>query len=165
MQKKQDKTNYDACLKTPFATLGLRFDKGKLVGVDFVEPGMKVKAVTAESKNACKQIKSYCSKKPSGKCFNIKVKPTGTQFQKKVWGELQKIPVGTVVTYGELAKRLKTSARAVGNACRKNPVPIVVPCHRVVSKVGLGGYAGRTAGEFFKIKEWLLNHERAISGS
>ena len=59
-----------------------------------------------------------------------------------------------------LAKELKTGARAIGNACRKNPIPIVIPCHRVVAQHHIGGYAGQTEGEIVDIKKWLLNHEK-----
>lgn len=165
MQRKQNTKNYDACLKTPFANIGLRFDKGVLVGVDYIAQGLKVNPACAESKKVCKQIREYCSKKSSNMDFDIPLNAVGTEFQKKVWKALLKIPIGKVVTYGDLAKRLKTSPRAVGNACRKNPISIVIPCHRVVSKTGLGGYGGKTSGESLKIKEWLLKHERAISGS
>jgi methylated-DNA-[protein]-cysteine S-methyltransferase len=85
--------------------------------------------------------------------------PKGTLFQKSVWSELQKIPLGETRTYGEIADRLNSSPRAVGNACRKNPIQIIVPCHRVISAKGLGGYAGETQGKQLKIKRWLLNHE------
>lgn len=165
MQKKKYKANYDACLNTPFANLGLCFEEGVLVGIEYVKPDLNVKPVTTASKNVCKQIHDYCSSKLPDMDFNIPLKTSGTEFQRKVWKALQKIPVGEVITYGDLAKRLKTSARAVGNACRNNPIPVVIPCHRVISKTGLGGYAGSTSGDLFKIKEWLLKHESAISGS
>jgi len=164
MQKKQSPKKYDACLKTPFANLGLRFEEGVLVGIDYVKPDLKVKPVSDEAKQLCQQIKEYYSKRPADNSFNVELKASGTHFQQRVWKALQKIPSGTVVTYGDLAKRLKTSPRAVGNACRKNPISVVIPCHRVVSKTGLGGYGGKTAGESLRIKEWLLKHERAISG-
>ncbi|MFK5915515.1 MAG: methylated-DNA--[protein]-cysteine S-methyltransferase [Woeseiaceae bacterium] len=83
----------------------------------------------------------------------------GTQFQKKVWAELLNIPLGETRTYGEIAKQLNSSAQAVGNACRANPVQIVVPCHRVISAKGIGGYAGATDGKKLAIKKWLLEHE------
>ena len=92
---------------------------------------------------------------------------SGTEFQQKVWQALREIPSGEVKTYGALAKELKTSARAVGNACRRNLFPVIVPCHRVVSASGIGGYAGDTLdkqhGEinFLQIKQWLLAHEKA----
>lgn len=86
----------------------------------------------------------------------------GTKFQKLVWNELSRIPFGETRTYGEIAQKLNSSARAVGNACRKNPIAIIVPCHRVISAKGLGGYAGETKGHQLNIKRWLLNHEGVI---
>jgi len=69
--------------------------------------------------------------------FTLRCQPDrGTKFQQKVWQALTEIPVGKVVTYGQLASDLNTSPRAVGNACRNNPLPLIVPCHRVVSATG-----------------------------
>jgi len=84
---------------------------------------------------------------------------SGTTFQQRVWRSLLAIPAGDVVTYGQLASQLKSSARAVGQACRRNPCPIVVPCHRVVAASGQGGFAGATSGVMSDIKRWLLHHE------
>ncbi len=90
-----------------------------------------------------------------------------TEFQQKVWQALIKIPSGEVKTYGSLAQELNTGARAVGNACRQNLFPVIVPCHRIVSASGIGGYAGDTLNKqqgqinFLKIKQWLLAHEKA----
>lgn len=110
-----------------------------------------------EIKNIQQQIKNYFS---SATPFSsVALLPEGTAFQKAVWKELCKIPLGEIRTYGEIAKRLNSSARAVGNACRKNPIAIIVPCHRVVSATGIGGYAGKTEGKQLTIKRWLLNHE------
>ncbi len=83
----------------------------------------------------------------------------GTLYQQKVWQALQRIPVGEVRTYGELARELGSCARAVAQACRANPLPILIPCHRVVSATGLGGYMGKTYGPELEIKRWLLHHE------
>lgn len=75
--------------------------------------------------------------------FTPRIKIEGTDFQKKVWKYLQQIPSGKVETYGNIAKNLKTSARAIGNAVAKNPISIIVPCHRVIGANGkLTGYAG-----------------------
>ena len=84
----------------------------------------------------------------------------GTPFQRKVWRHLQTIPMGTTQSYGEVANALNSSARAVGNACRANPFLLVVPCHRVVKKTGIGGFGGKIDGEAVAIKQWLLAHER-----
>ena len=90
---------------------------------------------------------------------SISCSPNGTKFEKSVWQALSAIPLGETRTYGDLAKKLNSSPRAVGNACRKNPIQIVIPCHRVVSANGLGGYAGETTGKQINIKTWLLKHE------
>lgn len=92
--------------------------------------------------------------------FNLPMQPKGTAFQQKVWRALQNIPCGETKTYGKLAKQLNTSPRAIGNACSKNPIPIIIPCHRVVSQNSDGGFMGKTAGKSLKIKKWLLEHEQ-----
>jgi methylated-DNA-[protein]-cysteine S-methyltransferase len=76
-----------------------------------------------------------------------------------IWALLRAIPVGQTRTYGEVARELGSAARAVGQACRANPCPIVVPCHRVVGRHGLGGFAGDHQGSRLAIKRWLLHHE------
>ncbi len=87
----------------------------------------------------------------------------GTDFQKSVWQILRSIKKGKTLTYSAVAEKLGSSPRAVGNACRANPVPIIVPCHRVVAKSGLGGFAGQSTGFNIDMKTWLLTHEQVIS--
>lgn len=91
--------------------------------------------------------------------FSILLNPQGTAFQLRVWHALQHIPLGETRTYRDLATLLGTSARAIGNACRANPIALIIPCHRVVAKNGLGGYNGATSGEKIAIKLALLRHE------
>ncbi|MSO96979.1 MAG: methylated-DNA--[protein]-cysteine S-methyltransferase [Rhodospirillaceae bacterium] len=75
--------------------------------------------------------------------FDLPLGPPGSEFQKKVWRAMVKIPYGRTKTYGDLAKALKSAARAVGGACGANPIPIIIPCHRVLGSGGaLGGYSG-----------------------
>jgi methylated-DNA-[protein]-cysteine S-methyltransferase len=93
---------------------------------------------------------------------DIAINMHGTAFQQRVWSALCNIPAGKTVTYGELAKMLKTSARAIGQACKKNPIPIIVPCHRVVGANHQGGYMGKTEGKHADIKSWLLSHEKQV---
>jgi methylated-DNA-[protein]-cysteine S-methyltransferase len=83
----------------------------------------------------------------------------GTDFQRRVWQAIAAIPPGATRTYGELAQALGSAARAVGGACRANPCPLVVPCHRVVARTGLGGFAGDRDGRLLEIKRRLLAHE------
>jgi methylated-DNA-[protein]-cysteine S-methyltransferase len=91
----------------------------------------------------------------------IKLLKQGSAYRQKVWAELCKIPFGETITYSELAGRIDSSARAVGSACRDNPYPVIIPCHRVVSVLGLGGYCGQTEGDFLAIKNKLLAFEVA----
>ena len=151
--------NYQASIKTPFAHLGISMVDNRLAAIDFIESSREIKPADDAAANICNQIRRYLDTPEANQCLDISCSFSATPFQNKVWSALKKIPCGKVVTYGELAKKLGTSARAVGNACRQNPVPVVVPCHRVVSASGIGGYAGDTGGDLLKIKSWLLQHE------
>lgn len=93
--------------------------------------------------------------------LEIPCRPQGTAFQLRVWQALREIPVGEVRSYGELAEQLGSSPRAVGGACRSNPIPLLTPCHRVVAKSGIGGFSGQWGdGARVDVKAWLLRHER-----
>ena len=103
-----------------------------------------------------KELSEYF--KGERKYFDVPLDPDGTDFQKQTWNELSKIPYAETVSYQELAKRVGDikKARAAGNANGKNPIPIIIPCHRVIAKDGsLGGYGGG-----LDIKEFLLNLEK-----
>lgn len=149
-------------INTAFTKMALLFESDILVGLDFFSDKKIAAPVSESSKEVCQQIDDYCARQLPYLVFDIKLETKGTAFQRRVWSALQKIPVGEVLTYGELAQQLKTSARAVGNACRVNPIPLVIPCHRVVAKTGLGGFAGSTDGRPMEIKKWLLAHEGVL---
>lgn len=153
----ENQTQYAAVIATPVGRIGLRMNAKQLCAVDFVSGRYRTRQNTAVGEQIQAQLDSYFAN-PAFQ-FTLDVAADGTDFQQRVWRELKKIPAGTTVTYGELADRLGSSARAVGNACRANPLPVIVPCHRVVSKTGLGGYMGKTSGGRLKIKSWLLDHE------
>jgi methylated-DNA-[protein]-cysteine S-methyltransferase len=152
------------CITSPVGDLELQFDNDVLSKINFVkdkkknqDDSLKTKAVQL----VIQQINAYFN--DSKFKFDIPLKIEGTAFQKRVWQALLAIPAGETVTYSDLAAKLKTGARAIGNACRANPIPIIIPCHRVVSKQGFGGYAGKRLGGFFAIKKWLLKHEGGMS--
>lgn len=150
-------------IESPVGNLELLFNNDNILSkINF---GHKQKKKSSQPqveaiKLIVQQLNSYF--KNSKFKFNVPLKIEGTVFQKRVWQALMKIPAGETITYGDLAKQLKTGPRAVGGACKANPIPIIIPCHRVVSKQGLGGYAGRRLGSFFAIKKWLLEHEQAF---
>ncbi len=150
---------------TPLGSLKLEFQEKKLSSLSITEnPSAKDQMLEfkqeGENKvreNTLSQLDSYfCSAKSF---LTIPLAPQGTPFQRSVWHELSEIPPGETRTYGDIANKLNSSPRAVGNACRKNPIQIIIPCHRVISAKGIGGYAGETEGRQLKIKRWLLKHE------
>jgi methylated-DNA-[protein]-cysteine S-methyltransferase len=152
-------TCFEGVMKTPLGWLRIRGSRDALSNIDFLEGRPAHIGVPAALDAACHQIEHYFG--DGGFRFSLPLAAVGTPFQRRVWEEIGRIPPGATLTYGELAQRVGSSARAVGNACRRNPVPIVVPCHRVVSATGPGGYAGDRNGRLAGIKRWLLEHERA----
>lgn len=104
-----------------------------------------------------RQIQAYCQR-PDFR-FSLQTAPAGTAFQHRVWRLIASIPSGCTRTYSALARDLESSPRAVGGACRANPYPLLVPCHRVVAVDGLGGFAGDTRGTLLAFKRRLLLHE------
>jgi len=143
---------------TPIGPLGVATDGVGVSGIDFLSPAVAPKeAATPLAERVVKELEHYFLDAAHG--FSLPLHAAGTEFQRAVWGLLREIPLGQVWTYGDMARKLGSSPRAVGNACRRNPLPVIVPCHRVVSAQGLGGYAGETAGRNMEIKCWLLAHE------
>ncbi len=109
------------------------------------------------------QIQRYLNNPTSS--LVVSLQKQGTDFRHKVWAEICKIPVGQVLSYSKLANQVGSGARAVANACRDNPFPGIIPCHRVVAENGLGGYMGETSGTLFEVKRHLLLMEsQAIKG-
>lgn len=110
------------------------------------------------TESAKTQLREYFAGKRFS--FNLDLNPAGSNFERKVWKELQNIPGGSTVSYGKIAAKLDSpgGAQAVGHANSKNPIAIVIPCHRVIaSDDKLTGYAGG-----LHRKEWLLKHEGAL---
>ncbi len=104
------------------------------------------------------QVKHYLEK-PDSIDLEVNLQIQGTEFSRRVWLELAKIPFGQTITYKQLAERVGSGARAVANACRKNPFPGIIPCHRVVSVNGIGGFMGYSKGPFVELKRKLLQFE------
>jgi methylated-DNA-[protein]-cysteine S-methyltransferase len=94
--------------------------------------------------------------------FDLPLAPAGSPFEQQVWQAMQRIPFGETRRYGELAMEIGSAPRAIGRACGKNPIPIVIPCHRVLARGGLGGYSG---GAGLPTKRLLLALEGAGSDS
>lgn len=139
--------------------LALWFAGDMLAAIDFVGPEEKPWAENHLAVSEAVRAVQHYFADPQG----LQLPPlalTGTPFQQRVWQALCAIPSGQTRSYGELAAQLGSAARAVAGACRANPVPLLVPCHRVVAARGFGGYMGQTAGPALAIKRWLLQHEQ-----
>jgi methylated-DNA-[protein]-cysteine S-methyltransferase len=106
---------------------------------------------------AARQLDAYFAGKLS--LFDLPLRPAGTEFEGRVWSAMQDIPYGETRCYGDLAATTGSAPRAVGRACGKNPIPIVIPCHRVLGKGWLGGYSGSGG---LKTKQALLALEGAL---
>lgn len=149
---------YSAIIDSACGKLGFKIAASKLVNVEFLPPTTPlIKPIDAEALRVADELQQYL-RNPKHR-FSLSFILHGTPFQCKVWQAMREIPVGTAVSYGDLAKQLKTSARAVGNACRRNPLPLIVPCHRIVGKSTLGGFNGARKGAPLVVKSWLLQHE------
>jgi len=136
--------------------LELVMERGKLRKLLFVEKGKAAEALEPEMAKACQQLLAYLN--GNGKAFKLELEPIGTKFQLEVWNALMEIPYGETRSYKQLAERIgrPRACRAVGQAANKNPLPIVIPCHRLVGSNGsLTGYAGG-----IEIKRRLLELER-----
>jgi methylated-DNA-[protein]-cysteine S-methyltransferase len=156
--------NHQAVISTPFSMVGIRCDADMLTNIDFLPMNISPKPPeTLFTEEVVRQFRCYLADPAFH--FSLPLARRGTEFQRRVWDALAEIPPSQVLTYGQLAKRLGTSPRPVGGALRANPLPIVIPCHRVVATGGgLGGYCGATLGEALRAKHWLLRHEGAVAG-
>lgn len=154
---------YDFLYDSPIGKLGVCIDSESITRIVWLEEKASELLKISEG-----NVSNDCLKKmvieALDNYFNsglfeseISLRPQGTPFQLKVWQALKTIPFGSVRTYGDVAKECHSSSRAVGQACRRNNIPLFIPCHRVVAAKGLGGFMGgyRHVGR----KRWLLQHE------
>jgi methylated-DNA-[protein]-cysteine S-methyltransferase len=154
-------TEYQACIPFSAISLGIRCSDKALLGIDFLPHNAPAIAPTnAFAKQVCDVLNEFLEN-PS-QPLDLAFVPQGTAFQQRVWQEIRRIPLGQTITYGELAKRTRSGARAVANACGANKVPLVIPCHRVVASNGIGGFMQGTRTNALHIKRWLLAHEGAL---
>jgi methylated-DNA-[protein]-cysteine S-methyltransferase len=155
--------DYQAKLPAPFALLGIRTEGEVLAEITFLpKTGKPLVPQSRLAARACAQIERYLND-PQFR-FDLPLAPQGTEFQRRVWAKIAAIGAGRTRSYGELARELRSAPRAVGQACGANPVPLVVPCHRVLAAGGIGGFAHHEGGFHLAIKRWLLAHEGARSG-
>ena len=156
--------SFQARVRTPFATLGITTTDTHVTGIRFLAPDTPALAPPRDTiaHLACVQIQAYLD--DGHYVFELPLRLAGTRHRLEVWEAMQRIPAGATRSYGELAAQLRSSARAVGGACGANPIPLVVPCHRIVAaNHRIGGFMGAKSDGFeLGIKRWLLAHEGAL---
>lgn len=145
-------------LHTPLGALTISAEDGAIVALDWgwgrdQEP-------TPLLQEAADQLDAYFDGERTG--FDLPLRPEGSVYQRRVWDALRAIPYGATRTYAELAVQAGGGPRSVGGANRRNPMPILIPCHRVVAAGGIGGYTG---GEGLATKRHLLELEAATAAS
>lgn len=145
-----------SCL-SPLGELTLSEESGAIVAVDWGRG--RDQTLTPLLREAVAQLQAYFDGAQAR--FDLPLAPAGTVFQRRVWDALRAIPLGETRTYGDVARALGSSPRAIGQANGANPIPLLIPCHRVLASGGvLGGYSG---GDGPPTKLWLLEHERRAS--
>lgn len=151
---------YDAIMAAPLYHLGITLTPSQqaLAQIDLLPINTPLQPPqTALAQRIVQQLSHYLHNPHTP--FTIPLALGGTPFQQQVWQYLQTIPCGETRTYQQLAMQMNTSPRAIGGACRRNPIPLLIPCHRVVAKTGIGGFDGQQQGMKIHFKHWLLAHE------
>lgn len=152
---------YDAIWSGIPGRFGIAIADDFVTRIDRLEPGPERPAEHPLAAETIRQLRAW-SGDPRHR-FELPLAPAPTPFQRRFRAALCGVPVGEVVTYGELARQLASAPRAVGGACGANPIMIVVPCHRVVAADGIGGYGRDGAeGRAVDFKRWLLRREGAV---
>ena len=145
----------------PLGRFGICVADDLVTGIERLEAGPSQAAAHPLAAETVRQLEAWWA--DPWHCFELPLAPAPTPFQRRFREALCAVPAGEVVTYGELAQRLRSGPRAVGNACGANPLPLLVPCHRVIAASGIGGY-GRDGpdGPAVEFKRRLLAREGVV---
>jgi len=150
--------HWDVIIEFPKMKVAVATREARVVEIHYLPLTAESKAPENElAERAARQLERY-REDPDAR-FDLPLLIEGTDFQRRLWAALCEIRRGRTLTYGELARKLEGEARAVGQACGDNKLPIVIPCHRVVAASGIGGFAHATGGYLLEAKRWLLMHE------
>lgn len=130
---------HEASLVTPVGPLTLTEEEGAITALDWTARGGA--PATALLKEALAQLEAYFTRQLTK--FSLPLAPPGSEFQKQVCDAMLAIPYGETRSYGEIARDLGVAAQPIGQACGGNPIPVLIPCHRVLGANGLGGFSGK----------------------
>ena len=148
---------FDAVVAAPFGSVGIRVGDDFVLALELLDtPGLQRFAEQPFLRHVVAQVMQYFS--DPRYVFDLPIALAGTPFQKLVWRTVAEIPPGQTMTYSALAQSVGSGPRAVANACGANRLPLLIPCHRVVAKDGIGGFM-QGADNGLAIKAWLLGHE------
>ncbi|HEY8608839.1 MAG TPA: methylated-DNA--[protein]-cysteine S-methyltransferase [Noviherbaspirillum sp.] len=151
---------FSAIVEAPFGAVGIRTSADRVRELVYLPRSFSAQApVDAVAEQAALQVSRYL-REPDFR-FSLPLAPAGTAFQQRVWQAIAAIPRGQVLTYGDVAKQIRSAPRAVGQACGANWFPLIIPCHRVTAAGGLGGFSNHDdeTGFHLGVKRWLLSHE------
>jgi methylated-DNA-[protein]-cysteine S-methyltransferase len=159
--------HWEAVIAFPKMKVAVATRDDRVATIHYLPPETADKAPeNALAERAVRQLERY-RENPDTR-FDLPLLIEGTDYQRRLWQALCEIPRGRTLTYGELARKLGNNdvdaARAAGQACGDNRLPIVIPCHRVVAAHGIGGFAHSTGGYLLEAKRWLLMHEASADG-
>lgn len=160
MHASQNSHLFSAIVEAPFGAVGIRTEAGVVRELVYLPRSFNEKApVDALAERAARQVERYLEE-PDFR-FDLPLAEVGTAFQRRVWEAISSIPPGDVLTYGQVAKLIRSAPRAVGQACGANWYPLIIPCHRVTASGGLGGFSNHDdeTGFHLGVKRWLLAHE------
>jgi len=145
-------------MSLPCAAVGVRVRATAIAEIAFLPLDAPSRAPTNDlAARALDQIRAYAD--DPAHPIELPLAIEGSEFQRRVWAAIVRIPSGATRTYGDLAEELGSTARAVGQVCGDNRLPLAIPCHRVVAARGMGGFAHRTDRVMLDVKRWLLAHE------
>jgi len=149
---------WDAVIEFPVMKVGVSARNDRVVEICYLPSSTAVIAPRNPlAERAVRQLERY--RADADATFDLPLLVEGSPLQRAVWEAMCSIPRGQTRTYGNLAQQLGAEARAIGQACGDNRLPIVIPCHRVVAANGIGGFAHATEGFLIEVKHWLLRHE------
>jgi methylated-DNA-[protein]-cysteine S-methyltransferase len=152
---------YDVVIDFPKFKVGVKTREDRVVEIRYLPSTTpSFPATTSLAKKAAEQLERY--RDDPDATFDLPLLIEGSALQRGVWDAMCAIPRGKTRTYGELAKELGADARAIGQCCGDNRLPIVIPCHRVVAADGIGGFGHATGGYLLEAKRWLLMHEAPV---
>ena len=149
---------YDVVIDFPKFKVGVKTRDERVVEIKYLPSSVEsFPARNPLAARAAEQLERY--RDDPDAAFDLPLLIEGSDLQRGVWDRMCAIPRGRTRTYGELARELGADARAIGQCCGDNRLPIVIPCHRVVAADGIGGFGHATSGYLLEAKRWLLMHE------